>query len=127
MNIPDLSEIPDLEPAPEGEYNLKIVSCRETTSGNTGREGYKMVIHNQDGDNFLPIFHSIWFPMESDDDSKVATMWRMVKEFLTSIGLPPGDVGPEDIQGMEFTGMIGIRNNDLSGQPENHLIRATGN
>lgn len=126
MQIPNLSDIPDLEPVSEDEYNLKIVSAQDTISGNTGREGIKMVIYNLDKDNALPIFHSIWLPMEGDDDTKAQTMWRMIKEFLISLGLNPGDISTEELQGIEFTGLVGLQKNNLSGADENVLKRVTG-
>lgn len=125
MNIPDLSDIQDLEVSPEGEYALKIISCKEVTSGKTGREGYSMVIHNLNGDSYLPIFHSIWFPMDSDDNTKTNTMWRMVKEFITALDMPPGDVGPADFVGVEFSGLVGIKKNERTDNDENYLIKVT--
>ena len=124
MNIPDLSEIPDLEAAAEGEYNLKIVSSRSAKADN-GREGYKFVVHNQDGNNYIPIFESIWFPLESEDEAKTQMMWRMVKEFVTALGLPPGDIGPEEFMGIEFSAMLGVRKNDYTGNIENYIIKIT--
>lgn len=126
MQIPDLSDIPEPEVVAEGEYNLKIVSAQDTVSGNTGREGIKMVIHNLDMDNAVPIFHSIWMPMEGDDDTKANTMWRMIKEFLTGLGLNPGNISTEELQGLEFTGLVGIQRNDYTGNDENTLKRVTG-
>jgi hypothetical protein len=123
--IPDLSEVPDLEIQPEGEYNLRIVSAKDVISNNTGREGIMMVISNLDADNAPNIFHRIWFPMEGDDEHKANNMWRMIKELLQSLGLPTTGCDPQDFVGIEFQGLVAIEK-DQNEQDQNVLKRVTG-
>jgi len=123
MRIPDLSEVPELQVQAEAEYNLRIVSAKDTVSGNTGREGVRMVIHNLDVDNAVPIFESIWFPMEVDDKAKADNMWRRVRGFLNSLGLPTTGCDTEDLIGKEFRALVGIRKAYNSEEDENYIAR----
>lgn len=125
MRIPDLSEVKDLEVKPEGEYNLRIVNAQDVTSQQTGREGMLFVIHNLDYDDAVPIFHRVWLPMEGDDKHKADTMWRMLKEFVNSLGLPLEGCETENFQGLEFKGMVTLQKNNQSGEDENVLKRVT--
>lgn len=107
MKIKSLSDIPDLAPVEPGEYDLYIRQVKDTVSKKTGRKGIMFIIDIQGVDNALSIVHSIWPPNEADDEDKAETMWRMIKEFITALGLDPNEENENsDFEGLNFTAMV---------------------
>jgi len=110
--IPSLSDIPDLEPVPGGqEYDLRIIKAQKTKSNKTGRNGVLLVVDIIDEDNAMNIMHTLWFGNDgtytSDDDDKSNMMWRMVKDFVTALGLDPNeDLEAEDFVDLQFTAIV---------------------
>jgi hypothetical protein len=114
--IPNLKDIKDLAPISTadgkdgsvGEFDLRIIKAQETTGKNTGRNGILCVIEVVDEDLVSNIMHSVWFGNDGkftkDDDEKSDMMWRMVKDFLGSIGLSrDGDVELDEFEDIQFT------------------------
>lgn len=135
--IPSLAEIPDQSPVEAGEYDLRITKVKETKSKNTGRYGC-MIIAEVDGeDNASNIFHTLWYgnykDFQNDDEEKNNTMWRMVKDFIRSLGLDPEEeTDDSDLVGLEFTADVGYNdgmdtdddgNPVRVGQPRNEILR----
>ncbi len=45
---------------------------------------------------------------QDDDEATNETMWRMLKEFIRSLGLDPEEEHPaEDFENLEFVGLVG--------------------
>lgn len=135
--IPNLSEIKDKKPVEPGEYELRISKVKETKSQRTGRYGCMLIIEIDGEDNAESIFHTLWYgnykDYQGDDEQKNNTMWRMVKDFLRSLGLDPDqETSEEDLKGLEFTAEVGY-NDGMStdddgkpikvGPPKNEIIR----
>lgn len=137
MIIPNLADIPDKQPVAGGEYDLRITGAKEKQSANTGRYGCMMMIEIDGEDTAETLFHTLWYgnykDYQNDDDEKSNMMWRMVKDFLRSLGLDPEDETDEsDLIGLEFTGDVGFNdgmdtdddgNPVKLGQPRNELLR----
>jgi len=135
--IPNLSDIPDKKPVEGGEYDLRISKVRETKSKNTGRYGCQLIIQIDGEDTASDIFHTLWYgnykDFQNDDKEKNNLMWRMVKEFLRSVGLDPEEETDEDdLVGLEFTAELGYTdgmdtdddgNPVRLGQPKNEILR----
>jgi hypothetical protein len=135
--IPNLSDIPDKKPVEAGEYDLSITKAKETKSKRTGRYGCQLIIQIEGEDNASNIFHTIWYgnykDFQGDDEDKSNTMWRMVKDFLRSLGLDPEEETDEsDLVGLEFTADVsysdGIETDDDGkqikvGNPRNEIVR----
>jgi hypothetical protein len=135
--IPSLSEIPDRAPVEAGEYDLRITKVKETKSQRTGRYGCMLVIEVDGEDNADSIFHTLWYgnykDYQGDDDEKHNMMWRMVKDFLRSLGLDPeNETDESDIMGLEFTAEVGYNdgmdtdddgNAIKVGNPRNEILR----
>ncbi len=138
--IPNLSDIPDKKPVEGGEYDLRIIKVKETKSQRTGRYGCMLIIEIDGEDNANNIFHTLWYgnykDYQGDDEDKNNTMWRMVKDFLTALGLDPNDETDEsDLVGLEFSADVGYNDgmgtdddgNPIKlGQPKNEILRITG-
>lgn len=138
--IPNLSDIPDKKPVEGGEYDLRITKVKETKSNRTGRYGCMMIIEVDGEDNADTIFHTLWYgnykDFQGDDEDKNNMMWRMVKDFLASLGLDPNEETDEsDLVGLEFSADIGYNDgmdtdddgNPIKvGQPRNEILRVTG-
>lgn len=123
MRIPDLSNIPEQGPVAEDEYTLKITKAQDVKSERTGREGMMFICQIVGEENAAPVFHRIWFPFDSEDESKQTTMWRMVKEFIEGVGLDPSaSPEPRDFQGIEFTALLRLTE-DQNGRPVNEIAR----
>ena len=135
--IPNLSDIPDKKPVEAGEYDLSITKAKETKSKKTGRYGCQLIIQIEGEDNASNIFHTIWYgnykDFQGDDEDKSNTMWRMVKDFLRSLGLDPEEETDEsDLVGLEFTADVsysdGTDTDDDGkqikvGNPRNEIVR----
>lgn len=137
--IPNLSEIPDKKPVEGGEYDLRVTKVKEVKSKNTGRYGCMFIIEIDGEDTADTIFHTLWYgnykDYQNDDEEKSNMMWRMVKDFLRSIGLDPEEETDEsDLVGIEFTADVGYNdgmdtdddgNPVRMGQPRNEILRVT--
>lgn len=109
--IPNLSDIPDLGPVEPGEYDLRIIKAQETKSKRTGRYGTLLVIDIVGEDNAQNIMQTLWHgnykDFQADDEEKNQTMWRMVKDFINSIGLDPNEeLEADDFKDVEFTAEV---------------------
>jgi len=109
--IKDLKDIPDLAPVAEGEYDIRVTKVRENPSKNTGRNSIQLICEIIDEENAAPLFHNIWLPMESDDKDKADTMWRMIKEFTSALGLE-GELELEDFEDLEFSALLSFVDDD---------------
>ncbi len=137
--IPNLADIPDKKPVEAGEYDLRITKVKETKSNRTGRYGCMLIINVDGEDNADTIFHTLWYgnykDFQGDDEDKNNMMWRMVKDFLSSLGLDPNEETDEsDIVGLEFSADVGYNdgmdtdddgNAVRVGQPRNEILRVT--
>lgn len=122
MRIPDLSDIPEVSPVPEGEYQLKVRKAKNQVSDNTGRAGMLLVLQILGEPNAGSVFHTLWYPFEHEDEEKQTVMWRMVKEFIDRIGLDSSaSPEPKDFEGIEFSAKLRL-NTDLD-RPRNEIER----
>lgn len=123
--IPNLSDIPDKKPVEAGEYDLRISKAKEVKSKNTGRYGCQLICQIDGEDNASDVFHTLWYgnfkDFQGDDAEKSNTMWRMVKDFLRTLGLDPEEETDEsDLVGLEFTSELGYNDGmdtDDDGKP----------
>jgi len=137
--IPNLKDIPDKAPVEAGEYDLRITKVKETKSARTGRYGCMLIIDIEGEDNANSIFHTLWYgnykDYQGDDEDKSNMMWRMVKDFISALGLDPNEETDEsDLLGLEFSADVGF-NDGMStdddgnpikvGQPRNEILRIT--
>jgi len=109
--IPNLSEIKDLAPVNPGEYDLRIISAKDTNSKRTGRNGILCIVEIVDEDLASNIMHTLWFGNDGkytkDDADKSDLMWRMVKDFLGNIGLNrDGEVELDEFADINFTAEV---------------------
>lgn len=106
MQLPDLSNIPELKPVEPGEYDLRIKKAIDKTSN--GRKMIVLAIDIIDHPEAETIFHNLTLPKETDDEDKAAVMNRMVRDFIVAIGLDPASTTTEDFNGIEFTAILKI-------------------
>jgi len=122
--IPNLSDIPELSPVPDGEYDLRVTSVKEKKSKDGSRNSIMLVCEIIGEENALPVFHSLWLPSASDDEEKSATMWRMIKDFLISVGLSPdGELELEDFEDLSFSALLEYE--DGAWGKRNNILRIT--
>ncbi len=125
MKIPSLSDIPDLGPVEAGEYDLYVRKAKDTESNDGSRKGMMLVCDITDAENSEPLFHSIWLPNASDDEDKSATMWRMIKEQISAMGLDPSDENENsDFEGLQFSALLAVET--YQGKVKNVIVRITG-
>lgn len=132
--IPNLSDIPELAPVEEGEYDLRVIKAKATSSNNTGRNGVLLVCEIVGEDTAENLMHTIWFGNDgkytNDDEDKSNKMWRMVKDFLRAVGLDEsGDIELDDFNGLEFSALLTINDGIVDGEqkyaPRNEIVRVT--
>lgn len=120
--IPNLSDIPELTPVPDGEYTITVTSAKEVTAKDSGRKGVQLGCRIEGEENAETLFHKMWFPMEEDDEAKQMILWRMVKEALLGFGLPAE--GVEDVS--EFMGCeatVRIKTKEFEGRYSNEVAK----
>jgi len=123
--IPNLSDIPDLEPVADGEYDLRVITAKESPSKRTGRNSIMLVCDIVGEDNAQNIIHSIWLPMPSDDASKQEIMLRMIKDFVVAVGLPAeGELDIVDFEDLAFSAILELEENAEYGN-RNNIKRIT--
>ena len=119
MQIPDLSNIPDLKPVEPGEYDIRVKKASDTTSN--GRKGIMLVCDIVDVNDADTLFHTIWMPKETEDEGKQNIMYRMVKDFIVAVGLDPSNVATQDFEGLEFSAFLDI--DEYEGREKNVIKR----
>ena len=112
--IPNLSEIPDLAPVAPGEYDLRVIKAQASHSDKTGRNGVLLICDIIGEDEASNLMHALWFgndgQYKKDDEDKSNLMWRMVKDFLRSVGLSEdGEIELEDLAKMLEAAQEGIK------------------
>ena len=118
--IPNLSHIKDLTvlnlDSPK-EMDL-IITKMMTKKCNSGRIGALFIIQIEGEDNAKAIMHQVNFgnfgEYQDDDENTNETMWRMLKEFIRSLGLDPEEEHPEeDFEDLEFVGLVGYESGEV--------------
>ena len=127
MALVDLSTIPELTLAPEGEYDLRCTVVKKDHSDRTGRNGLMLKHEFVEDDNYQDIFETLWFgnnPKDGDvpaygkdDEDKSNLMWRMFKERLQAFdvsveGALELDDVMDDLLQMEFTAYVVVEESD---------------
>ena len=123
MQIPDLSDVPELRPVEPDEYLVRVNKAMDTKANN-GRLGIQLICDIVDVDDADTLFHNMWLPMEGDDEGKVNTMNRMLKEFIVAVGLDPAACETEDFNGIEFNALLDVE--EYEGRKKNVIKRVVG-
>jgi len=115
MQIPDLSNIPELKPVEPGTYTIRIKKAKDTKAS-TGTQGIMLICDIVDVDDAETLFHTLWISENS---------LRMTKDFIVALGLDPADTSTEDFEGIEFEALLDI--DTFEGRTKNILVRAIAN
>ena len=118
--IPELSKIKD-------RFVLKLDSPKEmdlvitkmyTDKWSSGQHCANFILHMDGEDDAKDIFYGCGFGNFGDfqefDDDKSETIWRMLKEFIRSLGLDPDEEHPaEDFEDLELVGLVGYESGEV--------------
>ena len=118
--IPELSKIKDklvLKLDSPKEMDL-IITKMYTDKWKSGQHCANFIISMDGEDDAKEIFHACGFGNFGDfqefDTDKSETIWRMLKEFIRSLGLDPDKEHPaEDFEDLEFVGLVGYNNGEV--------------
>lgn len=106
MLIPNLNDIPELGPVPEGEYDLRVTKGKEKKY-DSGAECIMLIIEIVGEENADTIFHNLWLPTAKDDETKKANKLRSLKEFLAAVGMPTDGIEEaSEFDDLEFTALL---------------------
>jgi len=123
--IKDLSSIPDLAPVVDGEYDIRVKKVNKVESKKTpGRFGIQLICEVVDEPEAETLFHTLWLPYDGDEEETANTMWRMIKDFTTPLGLS-GDLDLEDFEDLQFTAFLKYTDDPEYGI-KNEIGRVTG-
>ena len=119
--IPNLAHIKDqvvLKLDSPKEMDL-IITKMIMGKCNSGRTKADFIIQIDGEDDAKAIFHSMNFgnhgEYQDDDDDVNETMWRMLKEFIRSLGLDPEEEHPaEDFEDLEIVGLVGYDSGEVA-------------
>lgn len=82
----DLSDTREPKPAPDGEYDLKIIKAEEKES-KKGRDMVQLLIGFDDGTDAPPFNHFLMNPTADDDDSQRKLRLLELKRFLAAFNV----------------------------------------
>jgi len=118
--IPELSKIKDkkvLKLDSPKEMDL-IITKMYTDKWKSGQHCANFIISMDGEDDAKEIFHACGFGNFGDfqdfDEDKSETIWRMLKEFIRSLGLDPDEDHPaEDFEDLELVGLVGYETGEV--------------
>lgn len=93
----NLDDVQEGKPAPEGEYDLRIVKA-EATESKKGRDMVKLVIAFDDGTDALPFAHYLMAWDDSDGEDQIKMRKLEIKRFCAAFDAPE-DFDAEDLVG----------------------------
>lgn len=112
--IPELSKIKDKKVIKlESPQEMDLIITKMYTDKWSSGQTHAAFIITMDGEEGAKeIFHTCGFGNYGDfqdfDEEKSDNIWRMLKEFIRSLGLDPDEEHPsEDFEDLEFVGLIG--------------------
>lgn len=118
--IPNLSHIKDLNVLrlSEAKEMDLIITKMQLKKCNSGRTGALFIINIDGEDDAKAIMHQVNFgnhgEYQDDDEATNETMWRMLKEFIRSLGLDPEEEHPaEDFEDLEIVGLVGYDSGEV--------------
>ena len=103
--IPDLSEIPELGPVEEGEYDLRITFAEEKTF-DSGSKAINMCLEIVGEDDADDVWHKVWLPTPLDDAKKVMNKNRSLKEFCDGVGVSTPVESAKEFVDITFSGYL---------------------
>ena len=117
--IPELSKIKDklvIKMDSPKEMDL-IITKMYTDKWKSGQPCANFIISMDGEDDAKEIFHACGFGNFGDfqefEEEKSETIWRMLKEFIRSLGLDPDEEHPaEDFEDLEFVGLVGYNSGE---------------
>lgn len=103
IEMPGLDDAKEAKVAPEGLYDLCIVSAR--INDKDGKKSILTTIEIEGEPDYANVFHYIALPHESDEDDKRKFKNLMAKRFLHQFGVPmEGGVDMEQLVGCRASG-----------------------
>ncbi len=90
----DLAGLPEQTILDNGSYLFTIKKAAAKTAS-TNRKGFYVMLLTDDVPNHRPVFNSLWFPMQGDEESSALVMLTMIKTFFDAVGYDySGITGP---------------------------------
>ena len=121
FSIPDLSDVPDLKPLEEGEYELQVEKVKMIKNRDETRSAIMLICDVVGEDDAEDVIHSIWLPSSMDDPDKAMIMKRMLKEFVVAVGLDPDGLEPSHFEGLNFSAKLKLT--EFDGRQRNEIAR----
>lgn len=106
MLIPNLNDIPELGPVPEGEYEIRVTKAKEKKY-DSGAKCIMLICEIVGEENAETIFHNLWLPTDKDDESKKVNKLRALKDFVSAVGMDLGGIEEaSEFDDLEFTALL---------------------
>lgn len=100
FELPGLADVKEKKAAPEGAYDLCIVSA--TVKENEGKTNIQCILEIEGQPEYSNVFHYLSLPSSNDDQAKKETKMLFLKRFLTQFGINADN-------GLETEQMVGSR------------------
>lgn len=128
----DLPGLPEQTLLPDGPYlfTIKKLAMRDAS---TGRKGFYAMLLTDEVPNHRPIFNSLWFPMQGDDEDKVLVMLTMIKTFFEAAKYDYSAItGPAaleehlaELEDLQVRASVGTQPADeAAGRPEQNVVKS---
>lgn len=100
VNIEGLNEAQELKSVPQGEYQVRVVSCEVKTSKNTGGDFLQAQLEIIGEPLTKNINHVMMFPTNSDDAKKQNNRKLAIRNFLQACGIDTSKgFNPSELEG----------------------------
>lgn len=103
INVPLGDDIKDSPPAPEGEYDLKVLKVDSRRNKDDTRDMIVVTLQIESDEDYALLSEYLSIPHDEDDAKSSKLMSLRIKKFLTAFGIEFSDDGfdPEDLEGAE--------------------------
>ena len=113
------------KPAPEGQYEVRVIGAKDKTSKNGNQMVEVMLkIDGPDGDGTAPIFHYLILPNKDTEEGTKRMFMQNLTRFLAAFDVPHDKKGfnTEDLVGCTAeVGVIQEERSDMPGSMSNRI------
>lgn len=123
--VPNLSDVPEIKPVMEGEYDLRITGVQtkmtngDPAKGKLPRPMINLTIEVIGEPNADIIFHSLFMPIESDQERTKTKMLGDIKVWAEACSLPLDGLNVHDFMNSEIRAYV--IQDEWNGQVRNQI------
>lgn len=125
IDIPNLEDVPEIKPVMEGEYDLRITGVQtkmtkgDPAQGKLPRPMINLTLEVVGEANADVIFHSLFMPIEGDQERTRLKMLGDIKVWAEACSLPLNGLNPQEFMNGEIKAYL--IQSEWNGQTRNEV------